>query len=125
MGHGATPKKNGVGRGVATFAATTPGLGAMLIIAATLGYPLYRLLKAIDDRLREPEDDYVFASGGSSDALRMRLKRLPKLPRMVIPDGRCALSYMKVNPCRNCLVNSAERGFPWSITKRRINHFLN
>ena len=63
---------------------------------------------------------HIAITSGSTDESMELLRR-----KMAIHEEQYASSCMKVNPCRNCLVNSAEKGFLWSITKHRINHFLN
>ena len=43
-----------------TFTGISPALPSLLLGAAVLSYPSYRLLKLVDERFTEPEDDLVF-----------------------------------------------------------------
>lgn len=49
-----------VGPGNLRWSSVSPTFAPMLIAAAALGYPCYRLLQALDERFGEPEDDLVF-----------------------------------------------------------------
>jgi len=49
-----------VGLGKSRFSLFSLSTVAVIITSAALGYPLYKLLKGLDERFHEPEDDFVF-----------------------------------------------------------------
>ena len=49
-----------VGADRVSFAAISPAFGPTVLSSAALGYPCYRLFRALDERFKEPEDDFVF-----------------------------------------------------------------
>ncbi len=55
--------ENLVGLGQVDFAALSVTFGPMLIVAAALGYPCYRLFHALDDKLGEADDDMLMRGG--------------------------------------------------------------
>jgi rod shape-determining protein MreD len=48
-----------MGPGMSSLAAMSPALPSLLLSAAVLGYPIWRLFKALDERFTEPEDDFA------------------------------------------------------------------
>lgn len=49
-----------VGLGKSTFSFFSLSSVAIITSSAALGYPLFRVLKVLDERFHEPEDDFVF-----------------------------------------------------------------
>jgi hypothetical protein len=49
-----------LGPGTSTVAGLSPALPSLMLGALVLSYPIYRLLKRVDDQFTEPEDDLVF-----------------------------------------------------------------